>query len=254
MSAQPCKAVEAGNGGEHDLAALEKTFLEYEELCGGGEGVEGLYGSLAAASMAAVFADWPGFGADSIMLDVGCGICRPQMQALVQYGVVRSVGVEFDGVKCRKALSFTQGVSKAMGRDAGGVTVLHSSSSTLTTLEPCTHLYLCWQGWHDDDKAKMAALVKSSASVFCVCIVQHKRTDVKTLAESGWPEMQLVRARRVHLVDEGKETLQACTYQVSGRPTSPGRICDATGLLAMQPYQEEAGQGSGGRRSARLRV
>lgn len=46
---------------------------------GGGEGVEGLYGSLTQASMAAVLGSLganTGMGSDSVFVDVGAGIGR----------------------------------------------------------------------------------------------------------------------------------------------------------------------------------
>lgn len=220
--------------------------------------------------MEAVFKDWPDFGPNSIMLDIGSGISRPQVHALAQFGVCSSIGVEFDEPKCLKALPFIQKACAALGKhgvhvDASGVIVLHGSSSKLTTLEPCTHLYLCWQGWGDKDMAHIAALVKASPSVFCVCIVQHRRKDAVALEGAGWPAMQLVNAREVVLSkpkgleddDTRPEKLRACTYLVVGRSPSPTRHTARTGLLAAQPYvrKEQAWEmGQGPRRSNRLKA
>ena len=233
--------------------SMEAVFLEHEENVGGGEGVVGLYGSLTTDSMAEVLADWPDFNASSILLDVGCGIGRPQMQALVQYGVSCSVGVEMDCIKCNKAVAFIERVAKDAALDASGVRILHRSSSKLTTLEPCTHLYLCWQGWHANDKAKMGALVKESASVFCVCMVQHSRDtlrDVQALVSAGWPPLQLVKSRQVHLL-QSRETLRAHTYLVLGRSVglgAPTRVRCTTGLMSVLPHK-----GAGEGRSLRCR-
>lgn len=223
--------------------ALEKVFLKHEDDLAGGDGVEGLYGSLTTASMAGVFSDWPAFQSNSIMLDIGCGIGRPQAQALVQFNVSCSVGVEIDEVKCIKAVSFIQRVAKDMGMEqaATSVKIIHSNSSKLDTLEPCTHLYLCWQGWKDIDKVKMGTLVEKSTSVFCVCTVQHKGAgfgSVKALREAGWPELQLIRSRNVYLV-ESNEILQAHTYLVSGRNPSPA-IRKEVGLLAVPAHKGAA--------------
>ena len=186
-------------------------------------------------------------------MDVGCGIGRPQMQALVQYGVSCSVGVEMDCIKCNKAVAFIERVAKDAALDASGVRILHLSSSQLTTLEPCTHLYLCWQGWHANDKAKMGALVKESASVFCVCMVQHSRDtlrDVQALVSAGWPPLQLVKSRQVHLL-QSRETLRAHTYLVLGRSVglgAPTRVRCTTGLMSVLPHK-----GAGEGRSLRCR-
>ena len=102
-----------------------------------------MYGTLSAQCMEAVFRDWPDFGPNNIMLDIGSGISRPQVHALARFGGCSSIGVEFDEPKCLKASPFIQKACAAMGEhgvhvDASGINVLHGSSSTLTTLEPCT--------------------------------------------------------------------------------------------------------------------
>lgn len=230
---------------------MEKVFHTRERQLGGGAGCVGVYGSLAAKCMSDVFSDMPSFGRDSVMVDAGCGLGRPQAQALAEWGISCSIGVEVDSVKCDRAVTFIQRVAGDLHLDASGVKILCADSSTLPTLDPCTHLYLCWQGWAADDKAKMGRLVKESASVFCVCTVQHNHgsgSDAKAYEElqvGGWPEMRLVKSRRVHL-EGSRETLYARTYVVVGRSLEPGtRQQGDGGLLSVvrwPPHQVVEGR------------
>jgi hypothetical protein len=224
------------------LSKLDSVMCKHEKVLGGGEGIEGVYGSLTSACMADVFGDWPGFGSNSILLDVGCGIGRPQVQALCTHGVSHSVGVEIDIVKCDKAVPFIQRAAQELGLDASCIKILHTggTSGELTTLEPCTHLYLCWQGWSDIHKAQMGALVAQSASVFCVCMVQHRFSDDQP---AGWPELQLVNSRPVRTVGGG-ETLHARTFVVAGRSQEPASMAQAAsgGLLSEKGHVPEVGR------------
>lgn len=120
---------------------------------GGGEGLEGVYGSLTQASMARVMIALAecGLGADSHLLDVGAGlgrwaarpppatsvcgimhmmclhpptgssaqlVCcccrRPLLHALVSPGVAAASGYEIDSVKCAKAAAFLQQVAREL--------------------------------------------------------------------------------------------------------------------------------------------
>ena len=76
---------------------------------GGGEGVEGFYGSLNQNSMTAILGSLvsnTGMGAESVFLDVGAGIGRPMLHALLTGRCSHAYGIELDKVKCDKADAF----------------------------------------------------------------------------------------------------------------------------------------------------
>ena len=76
---------------------------------GGGEGVEGLYGSITGSFMQRILScmrQHCGLGPDSHLLDVGAGLGRPLLHALFTEGVGAASGLELDAVKCMKAEAF----------------------------------------------------------------------------------------------------------------------------------------------------
>lgn len=94
---------------------LEKLLTRFQTAEGlekelGAPGTTGVYGTLRPCDMTAVMKTWPGFSAGSIMADLGCGIARPQVHALLHFGVAHSVGVEMDSVRCSQAVSGVGGV------------------------------------------------------------------------------------------------------------------------------------------------
>ena len=85
------------------------TLLPPQSRLGGGEGVEGLYGSITRTGTARVLSSLTrhsGLDSDSHLVDVGAGLGRPLLHALADPGVAMASGVELDPVKCEKAEAF----------------------------------------------------------------------------------------------------------------------------------------------------
>ena len=85
------------------------TLLPPQSRLGGGEGFEGLYGSITRTGTARVLSSLTrhsGLDSDSHLVDVGAGLGRPLLHALADPGVAMASGVELDPVKCEKAEAF----------------------------------------------------------------------------------------------------------------------------------------------------
>lgn len=101
-------------------------MLLHQSRLGGGEGVEGLYGSISKGGMEKVLRslqEHTGLDSKSTLVDVGAGLgrydpsfalpraptptqTRPLLHALVDPGVRDAFGIELDSVKCDKAAAF----------------------------------------------------------------------------------------------------------------------------------------------------
>lgn len=162
-----------------------------------------------------------GFNSSSVFVDLGSGLCKPQLQALAEHGVTRSVGVEPDGIKCQRAVQVIRLLAQAWQLDISGLHLVRAGAADLMTLQPGTHLYLCWHGWRKDDMRAVGRLVDKSRSIQCVCMVQPASRSqeklVELTAELSFPPMQLVGQRGVVLA-QGKSGpgrhLTAYTFRV----------------------------------------
>ena len=86
---------------------------------GGGEGVEGLYGSVNRSGMHKVlecFRARCGLDAGSRLVDIGAGLGRPLLHALIEPGIASAFGVEIDRVKVDKADAFLRQTLAEMRR------------------------------------------------------------------------------------------------------------------------------------------
>lgn len=98
---------------------------------GGGEGMEGIYGSLTLNGMQSVVTSlqrFCGLKAESGFVDVGAGLGRPMMHLLVHPGLKKLWGIEVDGIKIQKACAFTRQLQQKL-RNEG--TISHAESIDL---------------------------------------------------------------------------------------------------------------------------
>ncbi|KAI8473212.1 MAG: hypothetical protein J3K34DRAFT_519071, partial [Monoraphidium minutum] len=109
------------------VSGLYNLMNSFESKLGGGEGVEGIYGSITATGMQRVFDVLHhscGLGPKSTLIDVGAGLGRPLLHAALSYSLVGAYGVELDAVKVSKAEAFIAHVMRELvvrGHSAGGM-------------------------------------------------------------------------------------------------------------------------------------
>lgn len=96
--------------------------LHTKNRLGGGEGIEGLYGSLTRTGMGRVLdalaSHCGGLGPATHLVDVGAGLGRPLLHALA-LGAGAGSGVEVDAVKVEKATAFAAQTARALAGRGG---------------------------------------------------------------------------------------------------------------------------------------
>ncbi|KAI7841649.1 hypothetical protein COHA_004669 [Chlorella ohadii] len=197
------------------LRALYSVMQSIENKLGGGEGVEGLYGSIKRSGMDKVLECMRarcGLDGTSVMVDVGAGLGRPLMHALLEPGIAGARGIEIDRIKCDKAAAFLkQAVAELQRRgvaDTGLVPppIECSAIENVCSLDPCTHAYSFWEGVPVDGKAAFGRLFAASRTLRSVAVVQRAiRTDpAEYMADLGFGEVELVSSFSVSMSGSGR--------------------------------------------------
>jgi hypothetical protein len=190
--------------------ALYRIMQRIERNIGGGEGFEGIYGSIRPKGMTRVLKcmiDACDLGPSSCLVDVGSGLCRPLMHAAVFPGVQTTVGIEIDSVKCAKARVFCERVASEWACPVPTVVCANIENvSSLDVQRPATHVYSFWEGIPRSAKEALGRLVAASTSIRGVTVVQRACTrDVGVaMRDLNFPErMQLVDEFRVFMSGSG---------------------------------------------------
>ena len=197
----------------HSLLHLARAPFSLQAKLGGGEGTQGVYGSIRGRDTWRIFDCLRvrcGMGRASHLLDVGAGLGRPLVHAVLQVGVAGALGVEFDRVKCDKAGAFL-----ARARDellVGGAAapavqwpvVQLCAVEAMRTLGLTTHVYSFWESIDTHPRLALGALVQRSPAVRGVAVVQrHERIfDLDDLY--GFGPFSLVGSFSVHSCGAGR--------------------------------------------------
>ena len=160
-----------------------------ENDIGGGEGIVGIYGSLGPAGMQYVLDSMAGLGPQSVFVDIGTGLGKPLVHAVLSSGVRCAYGFELDPVKFQKARTMMERLRnndvltsdqflriRVRNQDVGTVIALPIGT---------THVYSFWQGFNDRDKMALGALWRHSPTARYITVVGNVR--------SGWgfPEVAM---------------------------------------------------------------
>jgi hypothetical protein len=213
-------ALDSPSGGVQDSTALSQLYRlmnGLENSLGGGEGVVGLYGSIAPAHTERLFqslSKLAGMSSESILMDVGSGLCRPLIHALATGRVAACRGVEVDRVKCQKAEAFIELTKKRM-RAKGmtlssdfNVEVVNESIEQVKSLDPVTHVYSFWEGVPVDARAGLGRLFRESTTVQAICVVQRAMRCASPAdfmcQEYGFGALRLLATSKVTMSGSGR--------------------------------------------------
>jgi len=195
------------------LSRLYCVMQTKESELGGGEGVVGVYGSITQAGMHTVLTcmqERTGMGVHSVMVDIGAGLGRPLLHALLEPGIRSGFGMDVDKVKVDKAAEFIQRVASTMS-DTYGVDMI-SGERRLPIITCCniehlngmgtaTHAYSFWEGIPLVAKQAFGRLFRLSPSLKAVAVVQHAFRGGASASDAmrtlGFGEVQLVGRFRV---------------------------------------------------------
>lgn len=179
-----------------NVQTLYKIFTGAENRVAGGEGIVGVYGSLAGSSMHRIFSTMKMYGHmddTSVFLDVGAGLGRPLLHAFYVEGVTNVRGIEIDAVKCIKANAFADRVGMILHErniipipPAKPLDIWCEAVESLQTLDPVTHVYSFWEGFAYDVREKIATLCRDSVTVRTVAIVQRAVRDHTDILGDGF--------------------------------------------------------------------
>ncbi|GAB4821524.1 hypothetical protein N2152v2_008570 [Parachlorella kessleri] len=231
------------------VRALYGVMQSLENKLGGGEGIEGLYGSVTKGGMQKVLTalrDKCGLDSNSRLVDIGAGLGRPLMHALVDPGIASGFGVEIDRIKCDKAAAFLRQALVELRRKGvvgPGDSQLQEPPSIqcapieqMKTLDPCTHAYSFWEGVPLDGKAAFGRLFAASRTLQAVAVVQRAMRGQQSPAEVmeclGFGELVLVDSFSVSMSGSGR----SFTAYVFNRVEPPAAL--PTPLAAEQPVAE----------------
>ena len=149
---------------------------------GGGEGIQGLYGSINQSGMKKVInclQQFCNLNSSSHLVDIGAGLGRPLLHALVSPGIASAHGIEIDCIKCDKAEVFLKQTALVLGRrvdlkqDLPIPTITCASIEDISTLEPFSHAYSFWEGVPADARAAFGKLFAESSTLHSVAVVQR---------------------------------------------------------------------------------
>lgn len=210
-------AVSAKAAPAERLNALYRIMQSVEGRLGGGEGVEGLYGSITCTGMQRIVAALQAhcrLGSGSCLVDVGAGLGRPLLHAMLAVNMTAAYGVEIDTIKCQKAAAFLAQTRAELARRGAlppGFTdipeVSCSAIEQVRTLDPATHAYSFWEGVPGDGKRAFGRLVAASRLLQGVAVVQRAiraQQPADAMRDMGFGDLTLVDSFPVSMSGSGR--------------------------------------------------
>eukprot|EP00892_Ulva_mutabilis_P001529 jgi/Ulvmu1/11377/UM075_0039.1 len=196
------------------IMKLYSCMESMEASLGGGGGFEGFYGSVTANGVSRVYdsmTDHCRFGRDSFLVDIGGGVGRPLVHALVQPGLKTAVGIELDEIKCLKSESviresLTVARELADEEDCVEPRVIHRDIEKVNatgTLDPATHAYAFWEGIPVRARVAFGELFAKSSTLQCVAVVQRairRQSPAELMAGYNFGALELVETLKgIHM-------------------------------------------------------
>ena len=247
-------------GSEDKSALVRHLYLSMrtmENRVGGGEGIEGIYGSITESGVSKIMralVDLGGMDPTSTLVDVGSGLCRPLLHAMVAHGVTNLWGIEVDPVKCQKAKVFVEKTLEMVKRKVARAAEqaeealappppetfsnLASLSSTrvdccsiegVRTLDPATHVYTFWEGIPIAAKEALGSLFCQSKTCQAIALVQRALRSSKDesayLSDLNFADCEVVKSFPVAMSGSGRQFRAYIVRKVTAPP----------GALARQP-------------------
>ncbi|KAG1665493.1 hypothetical protein FOA52_009754 [Chlamydomonas sp. UWO 241] len=223
-SAKKAGPVKAKTEGEKTLDGLYAIMTSLERKLGGGEGIEGIYGSITQKGTQRILSSLHhncGLGPDSVLVDIGAGLGRPLLHAMHSHGIKGSFGIELDTVKVAKAHSFISGTLRQMAER--GLHAPHAPDAPngqgpcppeihctavedWDTLEPATHAYSFWEGIPADGRRALGRLFVKSRTLRGIAVVQRAMRGNEPAAlmrELGFGPLMLISNFAVSMSGSG---------------------------------------------------
>eukprot|EP00210_Caulerpa_lentillifera_P006453 g6165.t1 len=199
-----------------DLKALYRYMRSLENKLGGGEGFEGVYGSLTMTGMNEVIKSMQRnckLTNNSSLVDVGSGLGRPLLHASLSPGISKLWGIEMDSVKVQKSLTFLRQVRQSMvsaGKWPQEISdppkLTHAPIENIESLDSYTHAYSFWEGVPVQAKRAFGELFTTSESMIGLTVVQRafRRSPESEMEKLGFCGLTLMQSIRVRMSGSGQ--------------------------------------------------
>lgn len=216
MHLEKLKAPSGRKTDDAPVSALYNIMQSIENKLGGGEGIEGIYGSVTQTGMQKIYDSFRincNFGSSSTLVDIGAGLGRPLLHAMVQPGSKPGIGYEIDHVKVAKAKAFLfQSIAEMQRRELlpEGVQlprVVCSSIEKVQSLDGCTHAFSFWEGVPFSGKEAFGRLFAASKTMRAVAVVQRairQQKPEELMFELGFGPVMLISSFVVKMCGSGR--------------------------------------------------
>lgn len=165
---------------------------------GGNDSDGGLYGTLGQRDTEALCLSMR-LTHDSVLFDLGSGIGRPLMCALVSFSIAGAKGVEINWDRWYKSVELCKRVAAEFNVPVPELA--HGDAASVATLDPATHVYACWEGWNERNMQHVAKLFNQSRTAYFITVVHMKQKQGRGstpafLARLGFFSLQPVSSGR----------------------------------------------------------
>ncbi|GFR53223.1 hypothetical protein Agub_g15980, partial [Astrephomene gubernaculifera] len=214
---------------------LQKRLEVIERQICGGEGVEGVYGSLTIATLTIVLLVLVRAGllrTNSVFGDIGAGVGRTLVIVAFLFGI-KSIGWELDKVKRGKAENFIERFQPHVDKykvkdpwnhleaDVNSLLTAYKTPECFSckpdnsdvNYEDVTVLFSFWEGF--GDKEKVTKHMKTATQLEALIIVQkHEAKPVEFMAGLGFPGLTLLTRLPIR-TSGANQTFQAYIFLTS---------------------------------------
>jgi len=198
------------------VEALFRDFLGVQKDVGGGEGVEGIYGTIRQSSLAPILSSLFDEARGKVcMVDVGGGLAWPLIQACAAHDIQGGLAIECDFIKVMKGRTVLERV--AGGEYRGRISYCQANIEDVRDLEGWTHAYSFWEGINESGKAAFGRLFAESSTMERVAVVQSRypggspEAKERQMLGYGFGPVRLVYNTLAHM-SGGFQRFHACVF------------------------------------------
>ena len=189
---------------------------------------DGLAGEMRVGSMHTIvqfLMDECGMGPGSTFLDIGSGLGKPVLHAALHAQVQHALGIEVAHATWALAMStLLRARDRSHLPTAPTIHYTHASVSSLSNLNPCTHVYMFDIGFTPEIYAHIATLISNApwlhwdASQACAVVVVHHGSYMKQ--KSSYSKQPINQ--------RAGNSARAHTCEPRGHPLHVGALCTST--------------------------
>ncbi|CAK9028735.1 H3 lysine-79 specific, partial [Durusdinium trenchii] len=220
-----------------NLKAMYGLIRKKSGTLGGGGAGGAIYGEVTQESFQRVvqaLVDKCGFGSESVFLDIGAGLGKPNFHVTINPGVKASLGVELIGGRWWQSMCLLDSCleDRQLRGFAQKVFLAHANVTDMHSFDPITHVYSFNRGFPPEAMRAVAqAFHKSETADYFICFDKEK-----TILDYGF-EVELVDFVQTKMAGSGEQH-RCYIYRRTDRDVGPRRANPAS-----PSFREMAGVG-----------